>query len=101
MTMVKIDWESLIQKVHPNLEENQEEVPALLWTKEGRVSGAITATHTHTHILEMHTSNTETQGNTGKRFLLCTSLTILCLGKKNINLSSLRGSALVSHLQPT
>lgn len=42
-----------------------------------------------------------TQGNTCKTVPLCTSLTILCLGKKNINLPSLKERALIKHLQPT
>ncbi len=39
------------------LKEDQEEVPTLLWSKDGRLSGAImvthlqTYTHPHTHIL--------------------------------------------------
>lgn len=84
------------------LKDNQEKAPILLWTEEGGLSGAIMATHTHphTHTVNAHT-HTEAQGNTGERHLLCTSLTILCLGKKNINLPSLKGSALLSHPQPT
>lgn len=87
-------------------EVNQEEAPTLLWTKDGRLSGAVMATHLqthtqpHTHTVNAHT-HTEAQGNTGEGLLLCTSLTILCLAKKNINLPSLKGSALLSHLQPT
>lgn len=84
------------------LKEDQEEVPTRLWTKEGGLSGTFMATHlqihTHTYTVNAHT---HTEGNTGERLLLCTSLTILCLGKKNINLPSLKGSALLSHLQPT
>lgn len=88
------------------LKEDQEEVPTLLWSKDGRLSGAVMATHLqtythpHTHTVHAHT-HTEAQGNTVERLLLCTSLTILCLGKKNINLPSLKGSALLSHLQST
>ena len=43
------------------LKEDQEEVPPLLWTKDGRLSGAVMATHSHTHThprthtLYMHT----------------------------------------------
>lgn len=88
------------------LKEDQEEVPTLLWTKEGGLSGAVMATHlqththSHTHTVKAH-SYTEAQGNTGERLLLCSSLTILCLGKRNINLPSLKESTLLSHLQPT
>ena len=48
------------------LKEDQEEVPTLLWTKEGGLSGAVMATHsqthTHTHTVDAHT-RTEAQGN--------------------------------------
>lgn len=83
------------------LKEDQEEVPTLVWTKDGGLSGAVMATHLHTHTLTYSKCTHLAQGNTGERLLLCTSLTILCLGKKNINLPSLKGSALLSHLQPT
>lgn len=39
------------QKLQLTLKEHQEEVPTLLWTKDGRLSGAVMAAHlqTHTH----------------------------------------------------
>lgn len=57
------------------LKDNQKEVPTLLWTKEGGLSGAIMAAHSqthtrpHTHTVNAHT-HTEAQGNTGERLLL-------------------------------
>lgn len=84
------------------LKEDQDEVATLLWTKDGRLSGAIMATHLHTHkyCKSTHT-HTWARENAFERLQLCSSLTILCLGKKNVNLPSLKGSALLNHLQPT
>lgn len=68
------------------------------WVNWGHHGHTFTNTYTLTHT---YCKCTQKRGNTGERLLLWTSLTILCLGKKNINLPSLKGSALLSHLQPT
>lgn len=84
------------------LKEDQEEVPTLLRTKDGRLSGAVRVTHLHkcTHTVSAH-ALTLKHKKTLMRDSYCTPLTILCLGKKNINLPSLKASALLSHLRPT
>lgn len=37
------------------LKEDLEEVPTLLWTEDCRLSGAVMATHFHTHTVNAHT----------------------------------------------
>lgn len=60
----------------------------------------VTHLHKCTHTVNAHTL-TQKHKKTLMRDSYCAPLTILCLGKKNINLSSLKGSALLSHLRPT
>lgn len=83
------------------LKEEQEEFPPLLQKDDRRLSEAVIDTHLHTYTpTQTYCKCTHTLGNTVERLLLSKSWTILCL-EKNINLPSLKESALLNHLKPT